>query len=97
VPAQELSRFLLGALNSAALEWRFRLTSSTNHVGNYELDALPVPVAEANLVETVNDLVNHLLHDPRDAAADAELDEVWFDAYGLSASDRQRVRSALSA
>lgn len=96
-PAQEFSRFLLGALNSAALEWRFRLTSSTNHVGNYELDSLPVPVPEHSLVQTVNELVDRLLHDPRDAAIDAELDEVWFDAYGLSARDRHRVRSALSA
>ena len=96
-PARELSRFLLGALNSSALEWRFRLTSSTNHVGNYELDALPVPVAEAGLVETVNELVNHLLHNPHDTTVDAELDGVWFDAYGLSASDSERVRSALSA
>jgi Alw26I/Eco31I/Esp3I family type II restriction m6 adenine DNA methyltransferase len=35
--------YALGLLNSKLLEWRFRLTSSTNHVGNYELDALPWP------------------------------------------------------
>ena len=96
-PAGKLSRFLLGALNSAVLEWRFRLTSSTNHVGNYELDALPVPAPEAGLLEAVTELVDRLLGDPRDLAADAELDEVWFDAYGVPAAYRGRLRSARSA
>jgi Alw26I/Eco31I/Esp3I family type II restriction m6 adenine DNA methyltransferase len=35
--------YLLGLLNSSIVEWRFRLTNSNNHVGNYELDQIPVP------------------------------------------------------
>lgn len=33
--------FLL--LNSAILNWRFKITSCNNHINNYELDELPVP------------------------------------------------------
>jgi len=33
---------LLGLLNSALLNWRFKLTSTNNHVNNYELDELPI-------------------------------------------------------
>ena len=34
--------FILGLLNSALYEWRFRLTSTNNHVNSYEVDALPL-------------------------------------------------------
>ncbi len=35
--------FILGILNSSILEWRFRLTSTNNHVNSYEIDSLPIP------------------------------------------------------
>lgn len=35
--------FLIGILNSRLLEWRFRLTSTNNHVSTAEIAALPVP------------------------------------------------------
>ncbi|MBN2495708.1 MAG: N-6 DNA methylase [Deltaproteobacteria bacterium] len=38
-----LRGYLLGLLNSAPLEWRFRLTSSNNNVNLYEVCALPLP------------------------------------------------------
>jgi len=30
-------------LNSSILNWRFKVTSSNNHINNYELDELPIP------------------------------------------------------
>ena len=29
-------------LNSALLNWRFKVTSTNNHINNYELDELPI-------------------------------------------------------
>ena len=29
-------------LNSELLNWRFKITSSNNHINNYELDELPI-------------------------------------------------------
>ena len=29
-------------LNSSLLNWRFKVTSSNNHINNYEIDDLPV-------------------------------------------------------
>lgn len=29
-------------LNSALLNWRFKITSTNNHINNYELDELPI-------------------------------------------------------
>jgi len=34
---------VLAILNSAVSEWRFRLTSTNNHVNSYEVDGLPFP------------------------------------------------------
>lgn len=43
-PAQceQMIRAYCVLLNSAVLEWRFRLFNSNNHVSNYELDELPM-------------------------------------------------------
>lgn len=37
---------LLGILNSATLDWYFRVENSNNHVANYEIDHLPLPKSE---------------------------------------------------
>lgn len=29
-------------LNSSLLNWRFKITSTNNHINNYELDELPI-------------------------------------------------------
>jgi len=34
---------ILGLLNSSLWEWRFRLTSTNNHVNAYEIDSMPIP------------------------------------------------------
>ena len=49
---------LLGFLNSKVLNWRFKLTSSNNHVNNYELDDLPIPInAPKDKIEALNKIV----------------------------------------
>lgn len=35
---------LLGLFNSNIINWYFKLTSSNNHVNNYEIDRFPVPI-----------------------------------------------------
>ena len=36
--------FLLGVFNSSIINWYFKLTSTNNHINNYEIDDFPVPV-----------------------------------------------------
>ncbi len=36
--------FLLGVLNSSLIDWFFNLTSSNNHINNYEIDNFPIPI-----------------------------------------------------
>lgn len=53
---------LLAFLNSRVLNWRFKLTSSNNHVNNYEIDDLPIPInATKRKIQSINKLVANLL------------------------------------
>ena len=45
VKPKEYSLFaILALLNSSLWEWRFRLTSTNNHVNSYEIDSMPMPL-----------------------------------------------------
>lgn len=35
--------YLLGLLNSSIINWYFKISSSNNHVNNYEIDSFPIP------------------------------------------------------
>jgi len=62
--------FLISLLNSNLLEWRFKITSTNNHVNTYELDTLPIrrisftthPDNRAVLVDDVNILYSDFLN-----------------------------------
>jgi Alw26I/Eco31I/Esp3I family type II restriction m6 adenine DNA methyltransferase len=83
---------LLGFLNSALAEWRFRITNSTNHVGNYELAALPFPRGfDPPVRRAVVRAVKKLLRS-NCAEANGLIDDVFFTSYGLSRGERERVR-----
>jgi len=43
---------VLGLMNSSLWEWRFRLTSTNNHVNAYEIDAMPLPVIDFSTPST---------------------------------------------
>jgi len=43
---EPLRLYLLALLNSRLLNWRFKLTSTNNHINNYELGSLPIRVID---------------------------------------------------
>ncbi len=67
---------VLALLNSKLAEWRFNLTSTTNHVNPYEIDAIPIPSlnfttpaerrqkALENTIALYNQYQNNGNHDP---------------------------------
>jgi Alw26I/Eco31I/Esp3I family type II restriction m6 adenine DNA methyltransferase len=80
----EAPLFMLGVLNSPLVDWRFRLTSSTNHVGNYELASLPVPLPRTRRdALSVLTPVRRLLEDPASEDAEQRLDLAVRRLYGL--------------
>src|SRR5439155_5007191 len=62
---------VLGLMNSSLWEWRFRLTSTNNHVNAYEIDGMPFPQfafgtpenKRAAVVEQAKQIYRHSLAD----------------------------------
>lgn len=75
--------YLLGVLNSLLLNWRFQLTSSNNHIGNYELDELPLVSPNYEQKAIVEEIVDKLSEDPNNNEYKAKLNSAVFDIYNL--------------
>lgn len=59
---QAKSKAVLAILNSRLMDWCFRKTSTNNHVGGYELEALPFPASiPMEEVVVLTTLVDYLL------------------------------------
>ncbi|GAP71825.1 methylase [Candidatus Symbiothrix dinenymphae] len=65
-------------LNSSLLNWRFKITSTNNHINNYELDELPI--ADLQLIDE-----NYKYQSQR------ELDEYIGSIYGLEKDELQFI------
>jgi Alw26I/Eco31I/Esp3I family type II restriction m6 adenine DNA methyltransferase len=75
--------YLLGIINSRLIDWRFRMTSSTNHVGNYELAALPIPAPDGESASEIIELTAALLRKPGRSSLDDRLELAVRSLYGL--------------
>ncbi|MCI8951629.1 MAG: Alw26I/Eco31I/Esp3I family type II restriction adenine-specific DNA-methyltransferase [Lachnospiraceae bacterium] len=73
---------LLGLLNTKIINWLFKLTSSNNHVNNYEIDCFPIPIGAKEL-SSISRLVRKYL-DTDDAALLDEIECLAENAYGLN-------------
>lgn len=51
---------LLGLFNSSIVNWLFKLTSSNNHINNYEIDALPIPF-DKKLLQLMSETVRQFI------------------------------------
>ena len=74
--------FLMGILNSDLMDWYFRLTSSNNHINNYEIDNFPIPVSYPRK-EEISRLVRQYLLDA-DEALLIKINSLVNEAYGVS-------------
>lgn len=73
--------FLLGILNSTLIEWFFKLTSSNNHINNYEIDNFPIPVHFAEKKE-ISSLVKEYI-DTKNEYILTKIDALVYKAYGI--------------
>lgn len=72
---------VLGLFNSKYINWLFKLTSSNNHVNNYEIDSFPVPVNSKNL-KLISLKVKEYLKTNNESLVD-EIEKLSMQAYGL--------------
>jgi len=104
-------KVLLGLINSDLWEWRFRCTSTTNHVNEYELEELVIPPClldpNSQKSEKLRNLAERILKDPYNLArrseqqalqpnyADSQIDVIVFQLYGLKEEEIAVVRNSL--
>lgn len=73
--------FILGILNSTYIDWYFKLTSSNNHINNYEIDHFPIPIYY-NKKSDISQMVQEYLHS-KDEKLLKKIDDMVGIAYGL--------------
>ncbi len=81
---------LLGFLNSKLLNWRFKLTSSNNHVNNYELDDLPIPIdASKEKIEALNKIVYEICekNDGANSQLVDNMNAIVYECYNLTSKE----------
>lgn len=74
--------YLMGILNSTLIDWYFKLTSSNNHINNYEIDNFPIPVTYSKKAD-ISTLVQRFLTTKDETILD-KIDALVYEAYGLS-------------
>ena len=81
--------FLIGVLNSQLINWFFKLTSSNNHINNYEIDNFPIPI-HFKKKEEISSLVRLYLNDPRSETLN-RIEELVRLAYGIVSTSTEEV------
>lgn len=75
---------LLGLFNTKIINWLFKLTSSNNHVNNYEIDCFPIPI-EAPELKRISILAKTFLAEQNDAILE-DIEQLAYKAYGITMS-----------
>lgn len=78
---------ILGLFNTKLINWFFKLTSSNNHVNNYEIDCFPVPVNSTYLKE-ISFLVKKYL-ETEDASILEEIECIARKAYNIEVNRKE--------
>ena len=73
---------LLGLFNTKVINWLFKLTSSNNHVNNYEIDSFPVPTGALEL-KHISTLAREFLKSHDDTILE-EIEQLAYQAYGIN-------------
>lgn len=80
---------LLGLFNTKIINWFFKLTSSNNHVNNYEIDCFPVPVGAPEL-RRISTLAKIFLNS-KDEAILEEIEQLTYQAYGITVNTGEHI------
>jgi hypothetical protein len=75
------------------MDWRFRLTNSNNHVSNYEISELPLPIPDKYEINKITFLVEKLNHDNKDKGSRQELNNLIYSIFNLSDKEKEYISS----
>lgn len=73
--------YMLGLLNSNIMNWYFKLTSSNNHINNYEIDTFPVPINFEKKLE-ISKLVKKYLRE-KDEELLSKIDNIVYKSFEI--------------
>lgn len=74
--------YILGLLNSKIMNWYFNQHSSNNHINNYELDSLPIPIDDGIKIKKISKLVKEYLNKGNSELLE-EIDLMVLEAFGI--------------
>lgn len=86
----EMTYYFLGLLNSHLLNWFFAKLSTNSNVNGYEVDNIPIKIANDALMREVESVVQSLLEEPNNQQMLQELDAVVYKIYSLT-EDEQKI------
>lgn len=76
---------ILGLLNTSIMNWLFKLTSSNNHVNNYEIDSFPIPI-ESPYMKNISNLVKKYIEN-KDISLLEKIEEYAIKAYKIQLNE----------
>ncbi|MGL5712939.1 MAG: Alw26I/Eco31I/Esp3I family type II restriction adenine-specific DNA-methyltransferase [Paraclostridium sp.] len=82
---------IMGILNSSLMNWRFKITSSNNHINNYEIDDLPIVLKNTPIYEEISDLVRKYLSNDEVENFEEKIDALVFKLYGLELEQIEHI------
>lgn len=86
----EMTYYFLGLLNSHLLNWFFAKLSTNSNVNGYEVDNIPIKIADCVLQKEVQSVVQSLLKEPDNQQMLQELDAMVYKIYSLT-EDEQKI------
>lgn len=88
--------YILGVMNSVLLNWRFKLSSSNNHIANYEINNLPLAIGNKNQNILVEKTVNKLIENDKNINDLVKLNILIFEIYKLNREQAIYVTESLA-
>lgn len=82
---------IMGILNSSLMNWRFKITSSNNHINNYEIDDFPIVLKDTPIYQEISDLVRKYLNDNEIEYFEEKIDSLIFKLYGLDLKQIEHI------
>lgn len=83
--------YFLGLMNSHLLNWFFAKLSTNSNVNGYEVDNIPIKIADTALYEEIENAVYLLLREPNNQEVIQGLDDAVYRIYGLTEEEKEIV------
>lgn len=94
-------KFVLGLLNSALMNYIFKISSTNSNVNGYEVDALPIIIPDIQTQDEIACVVEKIIEEKRTPNYDLtyckklerKIDEKIFALYGLSTEEQDIIKN----